>query len=164
MPYSAAAVANEFLRLARRDLKRLTNMQLQKLVYIAHGFHLAITGQPLFYNNVHAWPWGPVIPKLYNRLKKYGSGIVSEQIPRDESSPEGDIAPLAKSIIENVWRSYGQRSGPELSRVTHKADTPWSQTWNTEKYGIIPNELIQTYYRRLLDERRPRRPRQPQDL
>lgn len=79
--YSAAAVANTFLELAKRDGKPLSNMKLQKLVYIAHGWMLGITGNPLIKNRVEAWQWGPVIPDLYHPLKKYGSGIVDESLP-----------------------------------------------------------------------------------
>ena len=41
MSYSVNSVANAFLHLARKDKKALTHMQLQKLCFFAHAFHLA---------------------------------------------------------------------------------------------------------------------------
>lgn len=150
MAYSATVIANTFLDLAKRDSKQLTNMQLQKLVYIAHGWSLALLEQPLFYNNVHAWEWGPVIPKLYKPLRKYGAGVVTEPIPTDD--PPVDPKSLEMGIIEAVWKSYGNLSGPRLSAITHEDDSPWSITWNAAQYGVIPNELIAEHYSQLLNE------------
>lgn len=151
MTYSAASVANAFLDLAERDGVRLTNMQLQKLVYIAHGWSLALLGKPLFYNNVHAWEWGPVIPKLYKPLRKYGAGQVTDPVPSEEPSVEPGSPEM--SVVEGVWKAYGNFSGPQLSAITHKEGTPWSETWSTDKYGIIPPDLIADHYRHLLNER-----------
>src|SRR5438270_11888590 len=107
MVYSAAAVANAFLKLAKRAGVPLTNMQLQKLVYIAHGWSLALLEKPLVYHGVNAWQWGPVIPPLYEALKKYGAGIVTEPIPTEEQVEPGSPE---MSIIEGVWRGYGKLS------------------------------------------------------
>lgn len=150
MPYSAARIANAFLVLAKQYDKQLTNMQLQKLVYIAHGFHLAFFGQPLFYNEVKAWDWGPVIPKLYMALKRYGAGVVTDLIPIDEPQ---EIDSRAMSVLKKVWTAYGPYSGPQLSTITHQKDTPWRETYEKDKYGIIPNELIAAHYKKLIDER-----------
>jgi uncharacterized phage-associated protein len=151
MPVSALAVANAFLALARRDGRRLTNMQLQKLVYIAHGWSLALLGRPLFYNGVNAWQWGPVIPSLYEALKKYGAGVVTEPIPTDE---EVDPSSQEMAIIREVWKAYGHLSAMQLSGITHQAGTPWYETWNKERYNLIPNALIARHYLDLLNEQR----------
>lgn len=148
--YSACAVANEFLRIARLEQKTLTNMQVQKLVFLANGYCLALTGSPLYYHNTHAWQWGPVIPQLYKALQKYGNNAVTD----DLSAPDA-IAPEdteAFGIIRGVWRGYGNRSGFELSSLTHQQGSPWWQTWEKDQFGIIPAETIAAYYKKLVGE------------
>jgi uncharacterized phage-associated protein len=149
--YSAEPVANAFLDLARRDGKFLTNMQLQKLVYIAHGYSLAKLRQPLFYNNIHAFEWGPVIPNLYKTLQKYRAGEVKDYILTNEPPISEDSQEM--EIIREVWQDYGELSGFELSALTHRPGTPWSETWRTNQFGVIPDELIAEYYRQDLYER-----------
>lgn len=149
--YSAESVANSFLDLAHRNGKFLTNMQLQKLVYIAHGYSLAKLRRPLFHNNIHAFEWGPVIPNLYKTLKQYGAGEVANYILTNEPPVSEDSQEM--EIIKEVWQDYGELSGLELSALTHRTGTPWSKTWRTNQFGVIPDELIAEYYRQDLYER-----------
>ncbi len=148
---SAESVANAFLDLARRDEKSLTNMQLQKLVYIAHGYSLARLRQPLFHNNIHAFEWGPVIPNLYKTLRHYGAGEVKDYISTDAPPVAEDSQEM--EIIREVWQDYGELSGLELSDLTHRKGTPWSETWRNNPFGVISDELIAEYYRQDLYER-----------
>jgi uncharacterized phage-associated protein len=145
--YSAAAVANAFLDIARQDGKKLTNMKLQKLVYIAHGWHLALFGDPLIYDDVYAWQWGPVIPPLYEHLRQYGSGVVSELI-RDSSTPV-DPASREMHLIKAIWQKYGGMSAIQLSGITHQPNTPWSDAWRTWQYSKISDSRIKEHYQRL---------------
>jgi uncharacterized phage-associated protein len=149
--YSAISVANAFLDLARREEKSLTNMQLQKLVYIAHGYCLAQLNQPLFHNNVHAFQWGPVIPNLYKLLNQYGAGEVKDFIPNDE--PPIPLNSPEMEIIKEVWDYYGDFSAFQLSNFTHRAGTPWSETWRINQFGVISDDLIAKHYRKHLHER-----------
>ena len=81
MPYhSSLAIANEFLRRAKDDGRELTQMHLQKLVYLAHGWCLAVTGKPLIEEKIQAWDYGPVIKPLYDALKSYGSANIPRLI------------------------------------------------------------------------------------
>jgi uncharacterized phage-associated protein len=147
--HSAATVANAFLSLAASNGSQLTNMQVQKLVYIAHGYCLAALRSPLTYNNVHAWQYGPVIPKLYKQLAKYGAGVVTHSINTDD--PSISEASEQFSIIKAVWEGYGHFSGGKLSGITHQDGSPWSITWAADPYGVIPPSLIADHYKSLLD-------------
>ena len=149
--YSAESVANAFLDLARREEKKLTNMQLQKLVYLAHGFYLAKLGEPLIHNNIHAFEWGPVIPGLYQSLRQYGAGDVKNDVPTYDATLAADGSEI--EIIREVWNEYKEFSGLELSDFTPRAGSPWSETWKINQFGVIPDEQIAEYYRRDLYER-----------
>lgn len=147
MSVSAEAVANEFLALAQKDSRKLSNLQLQKLVYIAHGYVSAMVGEPLIFNDVKAWQYGPVYPKLYKKLSKYGSGEVTDKVPAEDSVADGE----AKEIIKAVWDVYGGMSGSKLSALTHKEGSPWSEVWKSNQYGDIPQALIATHYKEIID-------------
>ncbi len=151
MSYTAKTVANAFLDLAKRNGRQLTNMQLQKLVYIAHGYSLAVLGKPLFSDEVQAWEYGPVVPILYKPLRKYGAGFVTEPVLTADSPVRQDSEEM--SIIQSVWNAYGKYSGPQLSAITHAEGTPWNEIWEHNKHAVIPNDLIEQHYRHLLNER-----------
>jgi len=145
MAVHANIIANEFITLAHQENKQLTNMQLQKLVYIAQGYNLALLNQCLYFNNTHAWQWGPVVPILYKKLQKYGSGIVVNliNIQEDLISP---IPAESKEIIGAVWSSYNSYTGGQLSSITHQNDSPWSVTWAEKRFSVIPIDRIAAHY------------------
>jgi uncharacterized phage-associated protein len=171
MPFDVLAVSNYFLDQAEREGRSLTHMQLQKLVYIAHGWHLAITGGPLIYERVEAWPYGPVIPDLYHQLKQFGSGPVSERamtvdledwVPVPYSLERDGVSPETVDILDHVWREYGRYSGIELSSLTHQPGTPWDRLSRQSADGpargrVIPDDMIRKYYVDLVAERRGQR-------
>src|SRR5690242_19451838 len=117
MPFSAKAVANEFLKLAKEEHRTLSPMQVIKLVYLAHGWYLAITGRPLLDERVQAWRFGPVVPSIYHEFKKYGNGPIEDparttKLIRNNGGfrlslvpyeLEGEDSALAKQVIRVVW-------------------------------------------------------------
>ena len=132
----ARAVANEFIKRANRDGLALTNMQLQKLPYIAHGWSLALLDKPLIADEQpQAWPYGPVYPSLYDSLRSYGSRAVEDVIREDNGSDViKNLSEKEKVLIEAVWARY--RGIPEwrLSDMTHQDGTQLSlarQRWNS---------------------------------
>jgi uncharacterized phage-associated protein len=172
MPYTAKQVANEFYELAKNDGKQLTPMQVQKLVYFAYGWYLAIAGERLLNERVQAWQWGPVIPSLYGEFKPYGSGPITE--PSYEFFFEGgqmkfrpyricsdDPAKdeLARQVIAKVWKIYGKYSASELSSMTHAANSPWSQYYDQNVRGTdIPDAAIRAYFQQIAAPQHARQP------
>ncbi|WP_200409556.1 Panacea domain-containing protein [Komagataeibacter oboediens] len=154
--HNVAAIANEFLKRARKDECDLTNMQLQKLPYIAHGWGLVALDAPLIEQQPQTWPYGPVYPDLYQDLKRYGAGPVTALIRENNSSPfkeeRGEVItePLTRTeskLLDTVWKQYGRLSGSSLSRITHLPNTPWSQVMeNSGPFSEISNEIIKNHY------------------
>lgn len=139
-------VANRILARARDQNDTLTPMQILKLVYIAHGWMLGLYGRPLIGDEVQAWQYGPVIPRLYNAVRRFKSNPVEGPIP-GIFPVEFDAA--ERSIIDQVYDIYGSLSGPELSRMTHAAGTPWALTYRPGEFGcVISNDVIEDHYQR----------------
>ncbi len=153
MAYDARTVANEFLRIAWQNGRELTNMQLQKLVYIAHGYSLALLDTPLVKQPVQAWRYGPVIRILYESLRQYGAGTVTEMM---NTLPSEQVSETYRALIDVVGDAYGSFTGPQLSTMTHREGTPWREVFDPNAYftnELIPDESIKTHYLTLLHER-----------
>jgi len=144
----------------------MSAMKLQKLVYFAYGWYLAITGERLLDERVEAWQWGPVIPSLYSEFKAYGSGPITDlaaeysfqgtkmtfQYPRIGSDdPARDD--FARRVIAKVWNIYGRYSGIQLSEMTHAANSPWSQSYDENVRGTdIDDDVIKQYFKQVANQ------------
>jgi uncharacterized phage-associated protein len=148
----AKAVANSFLQTAHWDGQEITPMKLQKLVYFAHGWHLAIKDSPLLREHVQAWSYGPVIPSLYHSFKEYGNDPITN-LTREWDGEEFS-APLVtdgevKALLSRVWEVYGRFTAIQLSKMTHEPGSPWDVTWRRcggRKGTDIPNDEIKAYF------------------
>lgn len=148
---TAQIIADDILKLAKRQGKSLTPMQLMKLVYIAYGWFLAMQGQKLFGDRIEAWKYGPVIPNLYRATKHFGGGEIPHSMIAD--SPLSN--PALESFLESIVTNYGGYSGIALSNLTHRSGTPWQQMYRPGVMNIeIPDHLIREHYERGLDARR----------
>lgn len=143
MAHTALQVADKFIRLGLQQNKYFTQMQLLKLVYIAHGWMLATTNQPLIHNQVEAWQYGPVIPELYHELKYNGAKSIDKPI----LSESVYFTPQEEQVIEFTFKNYGDFSAFQLSDITHAPNTPWSLTFGRGNY--IPDSLIASHYKEL---------------
>ena len=161
--YSARAVANYFLKRGRREGVELDPLKLQKLIFFAHGWHLAIRKQPLVNERAEAWPYGPVFPSVYHEFKRHGrDGIRRLAIDWVDGEPWVPVVPEtateARAILNRVWEVYGNLPGTRLVRMTHQKDGPWAQTWvNDARSGKIkgvdiPEDSIQQYFERAAQE------------
>lgn len=97
----AIDVARYFLALADEEAGDLvSNLKLQKLLYYAQGFHLAMTGRPLFDEPIQAWMHGPVVPAVYHAFKVYGSGPipVAEAVDENPTATDAETEPPMFSL------------------------------------------------------------------
>lgn len=153
MAYRSVEIANAFLDLA--GSAGLTQMQLQKLVFIANGWNLALSDEALVGENPQAWLYGPVYVDLYDHTKFFGKAPITRKITPDDDQAahffldqSSDKRPYSssltsreKQVLAAVWKRYGAVSGAKLSTMTHQAGTPWTETYNGGKGRNAPIEL-----------------------
>ena len=168
MGYSAKAVANYFLSKYRKH--GITPLKIQKLVYIAHGWHLAYFDKPLVEDeDAEAWEFGPVFPSLYHEFKYRGRMPIIELATilsikdRKNLSFEKKIPNILKSdnqtiqLLDTIWEVYGNLTGAALSSLTHRENSPWAEVRaesNGKRNTNIDNEIIKKYYKKLKSNRK----------
>ncbi|SDJ95760.1 Uncharacterized phage-associated protein [Pedobacter sp. ok626] len=149
---SALGIASHFIEKSFQEDIRLTNMQLQKMVYIANGFYLALKEKPLVNENVEAWSYGPVIRPLYDSLRVFGSGRITNNLLSLYSSPVNLSDSDIKAVLEFTWKACKDKDGIQLSNWSHKEDSPWTKAVQEQK-PIIPNEYMIDYFKKFLKKK-----------
>ena len=148
MPYDARAVANYFLDLASSEGRSLDPMGIEKLVYFAHGWHLAVFETPLVEQPVEAWQYGPVIRDLYQSFKEFGTNWIKRLATKDGVPPRIENTEETKdtrALLNRVWSVYKNYSSIQLSNLTHLPDSPWTIT-REKGEAVIDNSLIEEYF------------------
>lgn len=146
---TASTAANFILSEAHRRGIKMTNLKLQKLLYYAQAWHLAIIDKPLFPERIEAWVHGPVVPPVFGSFKHHRWNPIPD--PGNVSIPAGDQRwPLAHHIGE-VMDTYGNLSGSQLETLTHTED-PWRLARKGIPADQSSNEIISVqamidYYR-----------------
>lgn len=134
-------VANYFLAQIDEDAGDLvSNLKLQKLVYYAQGFHLAILDKPVFDEPIEAWAHGPVVPVLYHSYKAGGSN----PIPRPEDIDFSIYSNDTREVLDEVHKVYGQFSAWKLRNMTHE-EPPWIEA--SETRSVISQESLKKYFK-----------------
>lgn len=150
------AIANKILELMQAGDRRVTLMQLIKLVYLADGWSMALRNKPLSRLGPQAWQYGPVYPTVYKAFKRFGSAAITEGardantgVPVAESFDADEI-----SLIKQVVDSYGKYHAFRLSEIMHQPGTPWTVTFNKSgAYAEIPLEVIADHFSQLREQR-----------
>lgn len=139
-PYRATQIAQYVIDRCYRDRKPISNLQLQKMLYFLQLVYAKVSGELLFSDSFEAWPYGPVIRKIYIAFSDYGGGPIRKFFAgsRDMISPEH------REFIDGGVMLLREKSPWELVSISHAKGSPWDEIYNVrnEHKGVIPNELI----------------------
>lgn len=121
----------------------LSNLKLQKILYLAHMVHLGEHHQPLVNERFEAWDYGPVSPELYRQVKTFGSGPI-RNVFHGFSNP-GD--PSIRASLDDVYDQVGHLTAGQLVQITHRSGGAWDTHYVPGVLGVrIPNEAIREEY------------------
>lgn len=122
----------------------LSNLEMQKLLYLSHMIHLGTKDKPLVGGHFEAWDLGPVHPVLYHKAKVFGARPV-RNIFRSVSDPQdGTECATLNRTMDGLLRL----TGPQLVSITHWEDGAWARNYVPGERGIIiPDSHIRDEYR-----------------
>jgi uncharacterized phage-associated protein len=156
----ALAVANEVILLAKAAGNPPTQMKLQKLMYFAHGWHLALADASLIDEQFEAWKYGPVVPSVYHEFKHYGILPISTLGTEAQVIGKGSIqwvppqlingTGYTAALLRRIWHVFGGYGGNQLSAMTHVHDSPWVKNYSEGMNKPIPNEDIKSYFKSVM--------------
>lgn len=131
-------VANFFLNIVDRDSgSTITPLKLQKILYYAQGYYLAMNKKELFKEDFQAWAHGPANPEIYEKYKSYGFDAIDE--PSENEIPNFD-----ENIVDflyHIWNNFGIFDGKYLEDLTHQ-ETPWIEARKGYQPGEKCNVII----------------------
>ena len=136
--YPAEEVARFFLIQARDKGDFMSNKKLQKLLYYAQAWCLALSDRPLFENKIEAWLHGPVVPEVYQKYKKYGWKPIS---PPKKKIEDLDWPPKVVGFLQQVFSVYGDHSAEYLERLAH-SEKPWREARGDSPLEVYSNTEI----------------------
>ena len=138
----ASDVARYFLSQADEEAgDTISNLKLQKLMYYAQGFHLALFNDRLFPEPIHAWMHGPVVPDIYHAYKQYEGGA----IPRPQGFDPQQLPQQVRELLDEVYNVYGQYSAWKLRNMTH-SEAPWVQAYANGAGTQIPEIGLREFF------------------
>lgn len=133
-------VAKFFINMADPEAgDSITHLKVQKLVYYAQGFHLAIFNEPLFEEDILHWLHGPVVESIFHSFKEYGSNPIERD---NEFHAPDHFNKETLELLAEVYEVYGQYSAWKLRNMTH-AEAPWLSTEDNE---VISKESLKAYF------------------
>jgi uncharacterized phage-associated protein len=147
------SLANFFIEKAKEDKIEISNMQLQKLMFIGYGWVLSLTNKDLTETEgFEAWQHGPVLTSIYHEMKHNGNNPITSYATEYDVTDNKVFIPKirtdqTKQILGKVWDTYKNFNAASLRNLTHETDTPWKKVYKDGSKGIkISPETVDAYY------------------
>jgi uncharacterized phage-associated protein len=161
MARDVRAVGNAILDVAEREGLQLSNLPINKIIYLAHAWYLSQYNEPLVDSPFEAWQYGPVHPQVYRQFKRHGDKPVIGRLTRidlitGEDVPfEVNLSEQELNHIDQMTKFYGTKSAYWLVQKTHEPGSPWDQVWTAAESKpvpgmVIPDSVTESYYKEIL--------------
>lgn len=143
----ANKIAAHFVKLSNaKEENDLTNLKLQKILYLAQGTWLGKTSgsSELFSDEIEAWKLGPVVREVYSNYAECGASPITElDIP--DADAKDTLPREIATFLNQVWETYGKYSASYLVDLTHK-QTPWVKNYKEDQKLTIPKSDLVSFF------------------
>jgi uncharacterized phage-associated protein len=148
----ASQVADYLIRFSQDHGDPISNLKLQKLLYYAQAWHLALYNKPLFQEKLEAWIHGPAVRSVYGGFKDWSWNPITERPPKP------DLPKHVVKHLDEVMGVYGGLSAFDLERLTH-SEKPWQKARGTtprdeSSSAVISHDDMRKFYRSIMNAKK----------
>ncbi|TBA16310.1 Panacea domain-containing protein [Rhizobium ruizarguesonis] len=114
---------------------QLSNLQLQKMLYLADMNFVGKYGQRMINEDFEAWDYGPVLPSLYHACKAFGARAV----PNVFWGAGSVVGTPEAAMLQAAWDNLRSMSPGQLVENTHWTRGAWVKRYIPGAKGIKIN-------------------------
>src|SRR5699024_1981882 len=123
-------LANTIIFSADQMGEYITNMDLQRILYLMKVSHYKKNGTMLFNNPLQAWDYGPVVDTVWKNYSKHGRNPIN----KDEEITEYNRAILQD--VSNFVSNYFDIPRWEINNVINDINSPYTKARNSKDVHI----------------------------
>lgn len=150
--YNAINIARYIIKYSNEKEYRVSDLKLQKLLYLVQAYFLISLNKPAFFDKIEAWSFGPVVPTVYKKYNTYGANFIptpKKELNDDYSVEiidyERTLSKKSKKLIEKVVDHFKDYTATELIELTQK-QKPYKQAYSPKTFNEITPENIKEYF------------------
>lgn len=144
-PFESLDVAAFAARTCIRERIPYTTTKMQKLLYCVYGVVLAQFDRQICREVPHAWPYGPVFPRVFFHMHE---GHSVDEYP---TRLQRELSPEEQALVARIVRFFGRYSADRLSCWSRLPGSPWERAVREKGAGwttTLRNADIADYFRR----------------
>lgn len=132
------------------QLKEVTPLMLQKLLYFIQGVYSALYRKPIFPEDCRAWTHGPVYPEVYDLFRDFKYNPIDDARFALLEGTADALTEDEKKVIDLIVNTFGMYGGKVLERITHN-EAPWKDARkgcsdSIPSSELLPKKSIMSYY------------------
>lgn len=137
---------------ANDEGRPIGNLQLQKLLFFAQvEYMISHHGDRLFSDDVYAWKYGPVIPRVYAAYAHNGGSPIKRVSPIgfDEDAFAASAGPDVRETLDGVFDEWSHRPAWALVAASRERGMAWDLVYGRDGNGatIDADAIMGTYGR-----------------
>ncbi len=143
MKYKSYDIARYIMYYCKENNFKYNNTKIQKLLFAVYGVLLAQDEPLIIDESPKMWPYGPVFPTVFNKIKEEDFRPLNMQFDSENT----------KSIIDTTLSYFAKFSARALSDWSHEKGSPWDKvkSLHGEKWGEdLQDRDIRSYFKEMI--------------
>ena len=130
---TAMEVARYIINRYSEKGKPVSNMKLQKLLYLAQIYFLERTGKKLFEDDIKAWKFGPIVIDVYQGYCMFGANSIYRTYDGAKEIVENELGKYKEHKLNEVLDENCKLESWELVRKVQEPGKAWDLTYRQGK-------------------------------